>query len=74
MKLHADHPKNMQHSVCPSPWTTLLINYDGGISFCCFHPAFANIRSCNQHSLEEVWNQDNYSGHIASYSAEDLGL
>jgi phage terminase large subunit len=27
-----------------------------------------------RYSLEEVWNQDNYCGHIANYSLEDLGL
>jgi phage terminase large subunit len=27
-----------------------------------------------RYALEEVWNQDNYCGNVASYSASDLGL
>ena len=41
---------------CPFPWSSLLLNFDGGISFCCFHPAIANIKLAPKLTFEEVWN------------------
>lgn len=42
------------NSVCPYPWTSLYLQYDGEIAPCCFHYPFANIR--DGESLQEVWN------------------
>lgn len=44
----------MINNVCPYPWTSLYLNYDGEISPCCFHYPFANIRDGK--SLQEIWN------------------
>src|SRR4030042_951887 len=41
---------------CPFPWTSLLVNYDGGISFCCFYPTFAHISQVSNNALQEIWN------------------
>lgn len=44
----------MQDSLCPYPWTSLYLNYDGEISPCCFHYPIANIREGK--SFEDIWN------------------
>jgi len=42
--------------LCPFPWTSLLVNYDGGISFCCFHYPFAHISEVSAGSIDDIWN------------------
>lgn len=41
---------------CPFPWTSLYVNYDGGISFCCFYPPFAHVSQVSGSSIKEIWN------------------
>lgn len=39
--------------ICSAPWTTLVVNHTGEVSFCCYHPFFANIKDV---SGDEIWN------------------
>ena len=41
---------------CPFPWTSLSLNYDGGISFCCLHYPFAHISELSEKSVDSIWN------------------
>ena len=42
--------------VCSAPWTTLVVDYTGEVSFCCFHPFFANIKNISGNAVDEIWN------------------
>lgn len=44
----------MRNNICPYPWTSLYLNYDGEISPCCFHYPIANIRDGK--SFMDIWN------------------
>ncbi|MCK4793636.1 MAG: SPASM domain-containing protein [Desulfobacteraceae bacterium] len=43
---------------CSLPWTTLMVNHTGEVSFCCYHPYFANInvKSISGNTVDEIWN------------------
>ena len=44
--------------VCSLPWTTLVLNHTGEVSFCCYHPWFpnVNIKSISGNAVAEIWN------------------
>jgi len=42
--------------VCSFPWTTLVVNHTGEVSFCCYHPFFANIKNISGNAVDEIWN------------------
>ena len=44
--------------VCSAPWTTLVVNHTGEVSFCCYHPWFANIniKIMSDNPMAEIWN------------------
>ena len=42
--------------VCSLPWTALVVNHTGEVSFCCYHPFFANIKNISGNAVDEIWN------------------
>jgi organic radical activating enzyme len=54
-KNDGDHPIKAPFA-CPFPWTSLSLNYDGGISFCCLHYPFAHISELSEKSVDSIWN------------------
>ena len=47
--------KTYSHS-CSLPWTSLIVDPMGVISFCCFHPAIANVNNISENAMDEIWN------------------
>ncbi len=41
---------------CAAPWTTLVLDKDGSLSFCCYLKGLANIYEMSDRAFEEVWN------------------
>lgn len=57
MRSSDSHKSRVFYShACSLPWTTLLVNYDGEISFCCFHYPFAKINTVSENAMDEIWN------------------
>ena len=41
---------------CSRPWTSLIVNEKGELSFCCYHPPIANINELPECAFNETWN------------------
>lgn len=41
---------------CSLPWTTLVVNHTGEVSFCCYQPYFANINNISGNAVDKIWN------------------
>ena len=53
--------KDNEIKQCHWPWSSMVINYDGGVNPCCIiddpNSDFSNLKS---HSIREVWNNEEY--------------
>jgi len=53
---HSRGEQEFRRGVCPFPWTSLLVDCDGSISFCCWHYPFAHINDVSENATDEIWN------------------
>jgi len=53
--------KDNEIKQCHWPWSSMVINHDGGVNPCCIiddpNSDFSNLKS---HSISEVWNNEEY--------------
>ena len=56
LKIQTEQQAPYRRRACALPWTTLLLDNNGDISFCCFLGKIANLYQMSDNALEEVWN------------------
>jgi radical SAM protein with 4Fe4S-binding SPASM domain len=56
MSISGSNKRKIYSHNCSYPWTSLIVDPMGEISFCCFHPAIANINNITKNLANDVWN------------------
>ena len=49
-------PSQHRPRSCATPWTTLVLNHEGTLSFCCYLKGLGNLYEMSDNALEEIWN------------------